>query len=161
MIILGIDPGSARCGYGVVEKNGSRITYVACGCIETPKNLSEAKRLLMLDTELSRIIEQYRPHEAAVETIFLFKNSKTVIEVAQARGVILRCLANSGIRAYAYTPLQVKQAVSSYGRAEKQQVLSMVMKLLHLTDPPKPDDAADALAVALCHAAIPEALKNI
>ncbi len=160
MIILGIDPGNARCGWGVIKKDGGRFSYVSCGCIETPKTLAAPKRLLFLDEALAALIKKIKPDEGAVEDIFLFKNPKTVIQVAEARGVILAGFARKNIPLYSYTPLQVKQAVTSYGRAEKGQVLNMVMRILKLPSPPKPDDAADALAIALCHAAIPDVYKK-
>ena len=160
MIILGIDPGNARCGYGVVEKTPQGIAHIASGCIETKKNTDEAVRLLQLDTELAHIIQIYTPDEAAIEALFYFKNPKTIIGVAQARGVCLRCLEAERVPSFSYTPLQVKQAVTAYGRAQKPQVLKMVMSILKLKTPPKPDDAADALAIALCHAAVPDALKK-
>lgn len=161
MVIIGIDPGNARCGWGVIEKNSGRISYTGCGCIETSKSDSDAERLAQLADALSGIVRKFKPSEAAVEDIFLFKNPKTVIGVAEARGVILAVLAKVGISVYAYTPLQIKQAVTSYGRADKSQVLGMVMRILRLVEPPKPDDAADALAVALCHAAVSETLKQM
>ncbi|MDO8557926.1 MAG: crossover junction endodeoxyribonuclease RuvC [bacterium] len=160
MIILGIDPGNARCGWGVVEKSGGHFTCISYGCVETSKSLPAAERLLQLDKELSGLIQKFAPAEGAVEDIFLFKNPKTVIRVAEARGVILSRFAREDIPLFSYTPLQVKQAVTSYGRAEKGQVLKMIMRILKLTSPPEPDDAADALAIALCHAAIPEVYKR-
>jgi crossover junction endodeoxyribonuclease RuvC len=160
MIILGIDPGNARCGYGALVKTGSRLEYASCGCIETKKELPEATRLAQLDAELEKIIDELKPDEAAVEALFYFKNPKTVIEVAEARGVVLAALAKRNIRSFSYTPLQIKQAVTGYGRAEKNQILKMVMKLLKLQKPPRPDDAADALAVAICHASLPQYLKE-
>lgn len=160
MIILGIDPGNARCGYGVVEKTSAGIAHIASGCIETEKGGGEAARLLRLDAELASIVQAYAPDEAAIEALFYFKNPKTIIAVAQARGVCLRRLEAEHVPAFSYTPLQVKQAVTAYGRAQKPQVLKMVMRILRLTEPPKPDDAADALAIALCHAAVPDAFKR-
>ncbi|MDP3963739.1 MAG: crossover junction endodeoxyribonuclease RuvC [bacterium] len=160
-MIIGIDPGNARCGWGIIKKEGGRMLHVACGCIETSKTLSEAERLFAIAEALSEIVKAYSPSEAAVEAIFLFKNPKTVIGVAEARGVVLATLAKEKISVYSYTPLQVKQAITSYGKADKDQVLGMVMRILKLEKPPKPDDAADALAIALCHAAVPDVLKRI
>lgn len=160
MIIIGIDPGNARCGYGIIEKTRAGTAYVACGCIETPKTRLSGERLLDLDGQLASIIKKYAPDEAAVEDIFYFKNLKTVIEVAEARGVILCRLSAGRIPAFSYTPLQVKQAVTAYGRAGKDQVQKMVMRILKLQHPPKPDDAADALAAALCHSALPDIMKR-
>lgn len=160
MLILGIDPGNARCGYGVIRKDGASVAYITAGCIETPKTMLEAERLLMINRALQDVIKKFAPDEAALEDLFYFKNQKTIIAVAQARGVILRCCASRHLPIFSYTPLQIKQAVTSYGRAEKTQVLAMVMRILKLKVPPKPDDAADALAVALCHAAVPAVFKK-
>ena len=120
------------------------------GCIETDPQYSTAERLLKLDTDLEKIIKKHKPDRAAVEDIFFFKNLKTAVKVSQARGVILARIAKMKIPVCEYTPLQVKQAVTSYGRAEKKQVQQMVKLLLNLKEIPKPDDAADALAVAIC-----------
>jgi len=149
---LGIDPGTAILGYGCVnaEKNKNRL--LSYGCIKTPKELDDASRLKIIYRELTKLIKKFKPDCLAVEEIFFFKNSKTVISVSQARGAAILTAANLGIPVYEFTPLQVKQAVSSYGRAEKQQVQKMVKLLLGLAEIPKPDDAADALAVAICAA---------
>ena len=149
---MGIDPGTAILGYGCVnaEKNKNRL--LSYGCIKTPKELDDASRLKIIYRELTKLIKKFKPDCLAVEEIFFFKNSKTVISVSQARGAAILTAANLGIPVYEFTPLQVKQAVSSYGRAEKQQVQKMVKLLLGLAEIPKPDDAADALAVAICAA---------
>jgi len=150
MIIAGIDPGTARIGYGFIEKTPNKTELIKYGCIETSPEFSTAERLNKLDKELTKVIKKYKPDKAAVEDIFFFKNLKTVIKVSQARGVILVRAAKMKIPIYEYTPLQVKQAVTSYGRAEKKQVQQMVKLLLNLKEIPKPDDAADALAIAIC-----------
>lgn len=153
MIILGIDCGIAITGWGVVEKGrvGNKTTFIEYGAILTSKDLSIPERLLILDKELTKIIKKYSPDESAVEELFYFKNQKTVIQVAEARGVILSCLERQKIHIAEYTPLQVKQGVTSSGRADKAQVQKMVKLLLNLKEIPKPDDAADALAIALTH----------
>ncbi len=150
MIILGIDPGTARTGYGVIQKEKSNLEIIDYGCIETEKTLSTANRLKEIDQELNKLIKKYKPEKVAVEDIFFFKNLKTVIKVSQARGVILCSAARMKIPVSEYTPLQVKQAVTSYGRADKSQVQKMVKLILNLKEIPKPDDAADALATAIC-----------
>ena len=150
MIILGIDPGYAIVGYGLIDssKNNAVIDY---GVITTPKEDSIAVRLKTIEDALIYIIEKYKPDVLAIEELFYFKNQKTVIPVAEARGVIvLTCQKLIG-NIYEYTPLQIKQALTGIGRAEKAQVQYMVKTILGLKSIPKPDDAADALAVALCH----------
>ena len=149
MTILGIDPGTATTGWGVVKKT-KKLNWVNHGLITTSANLSTAERLNKLHRELSLLIKKYKPDVAAVEDIFFFKNLKTAIKVSQARGVILLTIAKAKIPVAEYTPLQIKQAVACYGRAEKEQVQKMVKTLLNLKEIPKPDDAADALAVAIC-----------
>ena len=154
MIILGIDPGTAITGYGVVESNGGELKAVDYGCILTDKKLDMPERLDLLGEELKKMIKRYKPQAMAVEELFFFKNAKTIITVGQARGVILFIGKNigkkTGLGIYEYTPLQVKQAVAGYGRADKKQVQNMVKAILNLELVPKPDDAADALAVAIC-----------
>lgn len=158
MIILGIDPGTAITGYGVIENNQGKIKAVDYGCILTDKKLKMPERLDFLGEELKKIIKKYQPQAMAVEELFFFKNAKTIITVGQARGVILFIGKNIGKKVnkkqaldiYEYTPLQVKQAVVGYGRADKKQVQQMVKAILGLSEAPKPDDAADALAVAIC-----------
>ena len=153
MIILGIDPGLATLGYGVIEKdargNSRAIDY---GVILTPKEEALPVRLALLEQGLTKVLEKYRPDEIAIEELFFSKNITTGIAVAHARGVtLLTCAKHSG-RLYEYTPMQIKQALTGYGKADKQQMQSVVTSLLKLKSVPKPDDAADALAVALCHA---------
>lgn len=151
MRILGIDPGTAIVGWGVIEIEGGKITTVAFGHIETSKDLPMPKRLSEIATHLADIIHTYKPNESAVEELFFFKNQKTIISVAQARGCILLTLENLCVTIYSYTPLEIKQALTNYGRADKAQVQLMVKTILKLAVIPKPDDTADALAVALCH----------
>ncbi|MDO8565765.1 MAG: crossover junction endodeoxyribonuclease RuvC [Candidatus Moranbacteria bacterium] len=152
MRILGIDPGTATVGWGVIEVEGSKNAVMAFGHISTSKDLPLSERLLEISRDLSGIIKKYRPEEAAVEELFFFKNQKTVISVAQARGAILLTLENLCVKVSGYTPLEVKQALTNYGRADKSQVQLMVKALLKLSAIPRPDDVADALALALCHA---------
>ncbi len=150
MIILGIDPGTAITGYGLVKSTSNRLELIDYGCIRTETGLSAAERLKMIDQQLTKIIKKNKPEKVAVEDIFFFKNLKTVIAVSQARGVILARAAKMKVPVIEYTPLQIKQAVTSYGRADKTQVQKMVKLLLKLKQIPKPDDAADALATAIC-----------
>lgn len=152
MKILGIDPGTATVGWGVIDVVGSRASVVAFGHISTPKDTPLPKRLAEISSDISAIIREYRPEEAAVEELFFSSNQKTAMAVAQSRGGILLTLENLCVSIYGYTPLEVKQALTNYGRADKAQVQLMVKALLKLSVIPKPDDAADALAVALCHA---------
>lgn len=147
---MGIDPGTATTGYGVIKKSSDKLKFVDYGCIKTEAKLSSAQRLNLIDQQLAKLIKKYKPQKIAVEDIFFFKNLKTVIKVSQARGVILCRAAQMKIIIDEYTPLQIKLAVTSYGRAEKSQVQKMVKILLNLDEIPKPDDAADALAVAIC-----------
>ena len=161
MIILGIDPGYAIVGFGVIKVVGSKIFPVACGVIETPKDESIPVRLAMLDEKLSTLINAHKPDVVAVEELFFNTNTTTAIKVAQARGVILLNAIKSCGRLYEYTPLQVKMALTGHGRADKAQVQYMVKALLGLDTIPKPDDAADALAVAICHAQTSDFSKRI
>lgn len=149
MRILGIDPGYGRMGFGVVEKKGSDWVYVVHGCVETKAKDKFADRLLELHAEIKQIINKYKPTHAAIEQLFFAKNAKTAMDVGQARGVILLTLFQASLPVAEYTPLQVKQAITGYGRAEKEQVQKMIIFLLGLTKKPLQDDAADALAIAL------------
>jgi len=151
LLVLGIDPGTATTGFGLVESRGSRLRAVDYGTISTPAGMDMPERLCLINQDLSRIISQYKPQSAAVEQIFYYHNAKTVITVAQSRGVILYTVASAGVRVCEYTPLQVKQSVVGYGQADKRQVQLMVQRILSLKEIPKPDDAADALAIAICH----------
>ena len=152
MRILGIDPGTAICGYGVVDIFGNKLAVVKYGAVLTDKDLHTAQRLLILHEELSKIIEIYKPEIMAVEELFFNKNARTVMTVSQARGVILLTGEKNGLLVREYTPIQVKLAVVGYGRATKEQVTLMVQRLLNIKEKPKPDDVADALAVAICAA---------
>lgn len=150
--ILGIDPGTTMMGWGLIEKAGDNIKPLKYGCIRTKANLPQPDRLKHIFSSLSAIIEENQPDEVAVEELFFFKNQKTVISVAEARGVAVVAAKNFDLPVFEYTPLQVKQALTGYGRAEKSQIQEMVRITCKLKEHPKPDDAADALAVAICHA---------
>jgi len=152
MIILGIDPGYALVGYGVVRYEQNRFTPLEYGAIVTDADIPFSRRLDRIYEGLSGIIERHQPDAVAVEKLFFHTNQKTVIMVAEARGVIRLAIEKSGREIFEYTPLQVKTAVTGYGRAVKSQVMEMVRRLLRLREVPKPDDTADALAVAICHA---------
>jgi crossover junction endodeoxyribonuclease RuvC len=149
--VLGIDPGYGRLGWAVLEGNRAKQQLVDCGCFETKAGLSVPQRLRLLFEEVVRLVEEYRPDEAGVEDLFFFKNQKTVMQVGQARGAIVVALMQAGVPTFDYTPLQVKQSVTGYGRADKKQVETMVKGILGLKVGIKPDDAADAVAVALTH----------
>lgn len=151
MIILGIDPGIATTGVGIIEKKGSSFTMIQVGAILTKPDLPLSKRLDILYSELALLIQTHNPAHVAIEELFFNTNAKTALIVGQARGVILLCAEKHQKQIAGYTPLQVKMAVCGYGRADKKQVQYMVQKLLHLEKIPKPDDAADALAIAICH----------
>jgi len=151
-LILGLDPGTAITGYGLVrEDSGGNLTAVEYGIIRTPAGIPDADRLVILHKRMNELILLHRPQGSAVEKLFFQKNVRTAITVSQARGVILVALAEAGINIGEYTPNEVKQAVTGYGNADKQQVQEMVKVLLNLDKIPKPDDAADALAVAITH----------
>jgi crossover junction endodeoxyribonuclease RuvC len=150
-VALGIDPGTAIVGYAIVEAKGSELSMVACDVITTPAGMPMPKRLQYIYHHLSEIISTYRPNEAAMEELFFAKNTRTALTVGQARGVAMLAVANGGLAVAEYTPKQVKQAVTGYGGANKEQVGEMVRILLHLKTIPRPDDAADAAAVAICH----------
>jgi len=149
--VLGIDPGTATVGWAIIEETNGNILPVAFGHISTEKTETEENRLAEVSKDLVSIIEKYHPTEAAVEQLFFFKNKKTIISVGQSRGGILLTLEQKGVKIASYTPLQVKQAVTGYGKAEKKQVQLMVQNILKLRAIPKPDDTADALAIAICH----------
>jgi len=152
MLVIGIDPGTAITGYGLVEDNDDgSLTVRDFGVILTPSKLSMPERLLELYRKLHAILLLHRPDSGAVEKLFFQRNVRTALSVGQARGVILLALAEVGINTVEYTPLEVKQAVAGYGGADKNQVQQMVRALLGLREVPQPDDAADALAVAICH----------
>ncbi len=152
MIILGIDPGFAITGYGVVQYIGNKFKTLDYGAVETHKDIPFPERLEKIFFTLETIIEQYRPDAIAIEELFFNKNVKTALQVGHGRGVAVLAAARSDADIFEYTPLQVKQAVVGYGRADKRQVQEMVKIILNLKEYPKPDDVADALAVAICHA---------
>lgn len=149
MVILGIDPGIARMGWGVISYINRKTKPIEYGCFETSEKGPMAYRLTSLRQELIRIIEKHKPVRAGIETLFFGANTKTAMTVGQARGVIVEALAEKGVIADSYTPLQIKLAVTGYGKADKNQVGTMIKMLLGLEEVPKPDDTADALAVAL------------
>ena len=152
MIILGIDPGYAIVGYGVIEYKNNHFSVIDYGAILTDAGTPFNIRLEKIYDELSDIIIRHKPEAMAIEKLFYNNNAKTVIDVSQARGVIMLAAQKNGVPAYEYTPLQVKQSVVGYGRAEKKQVQEMTRRILALEKVPKPDDTADALAMAICHA---------
>ncbi|MBQ8196648.1 MAG: crossover junction endodeoxyribonuclease RuvC [Clostridia bacterium] len=153
MIIVGFDPGLATLGYGVIKKEkGKKPEMIDYGIVSTPKDENLAVRLCMLEKGVKQIIDTYKPDEIAIEELFFAKNVKTAIAVAHARGVTLLTAVKECGQIFEYTPLQIKQALTGYGRADKKQIQQMVKTFLNLKAVPKPDDAADALAVALCHA---------
>ena len=151
MLVLGIDPGTAITGYGLVKGEGDDLTLVAYGAITTSSDWPLPERLQRIYQELTALIEDQQPTAVAVEELFFSKNVRTALSVGQARGVALLAAANAGLPIHEYTPLQVKQAIAGYGRATKDQVQQMVRMLLALDSVPQPDDAADAIAVAICH----------
>ncbi len=153
MIILGFDPGLATLGYGAINKlDNGKIEVLDYGIVQTPKGENLSVRLCMLESAIKTIIDKFKPDEIAMEELFFAKNVKTAISVAHARGVLLLTCNKECGRIFEYTPLQIKQALTGYGRADKPQIQKMVQMLLGLKSIPKPDDAADALAVALTHA---------
>jgi len=149
--VLGIDPGTAATGWAVLEERKTEPKLVAFGCINTSKFKTNSERLVEIGNDIKTLIKKFKPKEVAVEDIFFFKNLKTAITVSQARGVILYELRRARIPIFTYTPLQIKQALTSYGRADKNQIQLMVKNILKLKKTPKPDDAADAIAIAICH----------
>lgn len=151
MRVIGIDPGTAIVGYGIIDYNKNKYSIVDYGVILTSKDLSNEERLEIVYNELDKILKKYKPEFMAIEDLFYFKNNKTVISVAQARGVILLVGKQNDIPMSSYTPLQVKIGITGYGKAEKKQVQLMVQKFLGLSEIPKPDDAADALAICITH----------
>lgn len=152
MKILGIDPGMAIVGYGMIEiDNNNNLELLTSGSIQTDKKLSDSKRLLEIYNDLTEIVSKYQPDCASVEQLFFFKNQKTIIPVAEARGVILTVLEKFNIPTFSYTPMEVKQVLTGYGRAEKKEVEQMVKLTLETQDLPKLDDTVDAIAIAICH----------
>jgi len=152
MLVIGIDPGTATTGYGLVRENSDgSLVVVDYGAVLTPPDLPMAQRLLALHTRLSEILLLHHPQTGAVEKLFFSRNVTTAISVGQARGVALLALAAAGLSVGEYTPMEIKQAIAGYGGAGKDQVQQMVRALLNLPSVPRPDDAADALAIAICH----------
>lgn len=152
MLVIGIDPGTATTGYGIVhEDEDGNLSLVKYGVLRTSSQASMPERLHNLSTQLDQLLCRERPQDAAVEILFFQRNVRTAMAVGQSRGVVLNCLAAYGIKVSEYTPLEIKQAVTGFGQAKKYQVQEMVRVLLQLSSVPKPDDAADALAAAICH----------
>ncbi len=151
MRVLGTDPGTASTGYGIIEGDGDRLVALTCGVITTPADWDLPRRLQEIYRKLSALVSEWRPDSAAVEELFFSKNARTALTVGHARGVALLALADAGLVVHEYKPAEIKEAVSGYGAAPKQQVQLMVQHLLGLEEPPRPDDAADALALAICH----------
>jgi len=150
LLVLGIDPGTAITGYGLVEE-GDELELIACGVITTPAGVPLPERLLTIHRQLSEVIRRYQPEAVAIEELFFSKNVRTAMSVGHARGVILLAAAQAGLPIYEYKPSEVKQAVVGYGAATKEQMQEMVRLLLDLEEVPTPDDAADAVAIAVCH----------
>lgn len=160
MRVLGIDPGVATIGFGLVEADRAQVRLIQYGVITTPAGLSLSNRLYQISQDMSELLTQFKPDETAVEELFFSKNITTGIAVAHGRGVILLELERAGVPVYEYTPMQVKQAVAGYGGAEKRQVMLMTQRLLKMKNIPRPDDAADALAIAICHGRSATSLLN-
>jgi len=152
MVILGVDPGTARLGWGIIKTEKGQQTVGLYGCIQTKKTQSDSVRLEQLFKEFTKLLKKFKPDAVAIEDIFFFKNQKTIIQVSQARGVILLASAQQNAPTHSYSPPQIKLAVTGYGKADKRQVQHMIKSILKLKTIPKPDDTADALAVALTHA---------
>ncbi len=151
MRVIGIDPGTAITGWGVVEGDGNDLTMIAGGVVTTAAGTPLPERLQIIYRELTEIVEQWQPESSAIEDLFFSKNAKTALAVGHGRGAAMLALANAGLPITEYKPLEVKQAITGYGGADKLQIQQMVKLLLELDDIPRPDDAADALAVAICH----------
>ena len=152
MRILGIDPGYGITGFGLIEGERSNFRLLQCGAITTPAGMDFSARLEIIYEDMRKLLEAAKPDAVAIEELFFGQNVTTGIGVAQSRGVILLAIRQAGLQVYSYKPMQVKQAVVGYGNATKHQVQDMTKRLLHLEKMPKPDDAADAIAIALCHA---------
>ena len=160
MVILGIDPGVATIGFGLIRAERGKNTLLQYGVITTPPGIPLSERLLPISNDMEQLIETFRPDEMAVEELFFSKNITTGIAVAHGRGVILLAAEKLGIPVFEYTPMQVKQSVVGYGKAEKKQVMLMTQRLLNMKQIPRPDDAADALALAICHSRAATSLLN-
>jgi crossover junction endodeoxyribonuclease RuvC len=158
---LGIDPGIATVGFGVIDSEKGRQKFVSCGVITTPPGIPLSSRLDRIYSDMEELITTFKPDVSAIEELFFNTNITTGISVAHGRGILLLSLYRAGVPIYEYTPLQVKQAVVGYGRAEKKQVIDMVRRILNMKSAPKPDDAADAVAIALCHARSSTSLINM
>ncbi len=150
MRILGIDPGTSLIGYGLIDHDGKNYRVVTYGDFRTKSNIKNRERVKLIYAFFDKLIKKHRPQQIALESLFFFKNTKTAIAVSEVRGVLLLAAANHNLEIREFTPLQVKQAISGYGRAQKDQVQRMVQLVLGLKSAPKPDDAADALALAIC-----------
>ena len=161
MRVLGIDPGVATIGFGVVEADRANARLIQYGVITSPAGLPLSHRLWQISQDMSQLLEQFQPEEAAVEELFFSKNITTGIAVAHGRGVLLLELERAGVPVFEYTPMQVKQAVAGYGGADKRQVMLMTQRLLKMKAIPRPDDAADALAIAICHSRSATSLLNM
>jgi len=159
--ILGVDPGIATVGFGVIRAEGSRQELVRCGAITTPAGMALSLRLSLIYHDMLELIRTFSPEAMSVEELFFNTNITTGISVAHGRGVILLAGTESGVPMFEYTPLQVKQAIAGYGRADKRQMMEMVRRLLNLKEVARPDDASDALALAICHARFSMSLMNI
>ena len=160
MIILGIDPGVATIGFGVIRAERGKNTLLRYGVITTPPGIPLSSRLFQIDRDMEELIHTFQPDEMAVEELFFSKNITTGIAVAHGRGVILLAAERLGVSIFEYTPMQVKQAVAGYGGADKRQVMLMTQRLLNMKQVPRPDDAADALALAICHGRAATSLLN-
>ena len=160
MVILGIDPGVATIGFGLIRAERGKNTLLQYGVITTPPGIPLSERLLQISRDMEQLLETFKPDEMAVEELFFTKNITTGIAVAHGRGVILLAAEKAGIPVFEYTPMQVKQAVVGYGAAEKRQVMLMTQRLLGMKEVPRPDDAADALAIAICHGRSATSLMN-
>lgn len=159
-VIIGIDPGTATTGYGIIRSKGKEYECLDYGTIDTPAKWKPEDRLQKIGENFNMLLNEYNPTVMAIESLFFFKNVKTALPVSQARGVILMFAAQKGLQVHEYTPLQAKMATVGYGKAEKRQVQEMVKILLNLDEIPKPDDAADALAIAICHVSA-QALRDL
>lgn len=151
MLILGIDPGTSLTGFGVIEENNNNLKLVDCGCINATKIKPKERKLLTIFQEIDRLLKEFSPKFIAVEKVFFSKNTKTAFSVGEARGITLLLAAKNKIELAEYTPSEVKLAITGYGKATKSQIQYMVKNILGLKDVPKPDDVADALAIAICH----------
>lgn len=161
MVILGIDPGVATVGFGIISESGGAAALMRYGVITTSAGMRLALRLKQIHGDVAELIATFRPDAIAVEELFFNTNLKTAVSVAHGRAVVILAGEERGVPMFEYTPLQVKKAVAGYGRASKRQVMDMVRRLLQMNDIPKPDDAADALALAICHARVSNSLMNI